>query len=301
MLRRNILLVIGLLALLSGAALSAFWVAGETAADRSAAPRPQGVSVLAALHPVATGTLLRPEDMSWIEVASPEAGKNLIVRSAGAEAEYVGALARRDFRAGEPFSADDLLKSADRSFLAAVLGPGKRAVTLAVEAQQTASGLILPGDRVNVILTQNLGAATDAGRRSVAETVLSDIRVVAVEQTLSASAKPLIPERGLVQELRAPRTITLEMSEQDAQRLLVATQLGKVNLAVRALAISAVPTPDGATPPTWADDVSPAIRAMSVRSAKPPAAPVPAAAPAAPAARNHYTIEVMHGAKIETR
>jgi len=298
MLRRNILLVIGLVALLSGAGLSAYWLTRAPALDRGAAERPQTVSVLAAARALPAGTLLRPGDMRWLGLPPDEVGKDSIIGAPGGETPFVGALARRAFRKDEPFAASDLLKPADRNFLAAVLAPGLRAVTLAVEAPQTASGLVLPGDHVDVILTQNLGDQVDSGHRAVAETVLSDVRVVAVAEALSSAAKPTASESRFAQTVQTPKTITLEVSEADAQKLLLAVQLGKIDLSVRALAVSATPPPEIALQPTWPDDVSAALRAMSARAAK-PAPPPPA--PAVASTPIHYTLEIMHGAKIETR
>lgn len=300
-LRRNLLLALGLLALLFGAALSEFWLRQQTVTSRPGGSLPARVSVLAAAHAIATGALLRPKDMTLIGIAPADMKPGFIAHDAAVQRDYVGALVRRDFAAGEPLSADGLLKPSDRSFLSAVLAPGMRAVTLPVEAPQTASGLVLPGDHVDVVLTQNLGPDADAGRRAVAETVLSDVRVVAVEQSLTPSPRPLGADSRFVQDLRPPRTMTLETSESEAQKLLVAAQLGKIDLALRALVANAQPN-DAPVAPTWAGDVSSAIKAVGARAQKPAAAPQPApAAPAAPAVPVHSTIEVMHGGKIDLR
>ena len=64
-----------------------------------------------------------------------------------------------------------------------------RAVTVAVDATTGAAGLIWPGDRVDLILTQTIQEATlPLGRRVAAETVLSDVRVIAIDQQLVQGA-----------------------------------------------------------------------------------------------------------------
>ena len=62
--------------------------------------------------------------------------------------------------------------------------------------------MMLPGDRVNVVLTQNLGsAAGDLSRKTVAETVLRNVRVIAVDQRLNLlQTKPALPEAGSEKE-----------------------------------------------------------------------------------------------------
>jgi pilus assembly protein CpaB len=307
MLRRNILLVIGLLALVAGAAISVLWIRQQAAPGLATGPAPQHVTVLAAAHAIPSGTMLRLDDMIWTELPADAAAPGALKRGRVKEGDYVGALTRRAFAAGEALVASALIKPEERGFLAAVLAPGYRAVTISVDAPQTASGLVVPGDHVDVILTQNLtGTAAVAGRRSVGETVLSDVRVVAVDQSLSAAARPVVTDLTVVRDLRPPRTITLELTEPDVQKLLVALQLGRIDLSVRP---PEAPRPkdqevDGTTRPTWAADVSPAIRALDARPAPAPAPAAPApksAAPATPAAPARLPIEVMHGAKIELR
>jgi pilus assembly protein CpaB len=132
-------------------------------------------------------------------------------------------------------------------------------------------------------------------RKSVGETVLRDVRVIAVDQALSgaiqAKQQPTPPTVGA--EGRIPRTVTLEVTEQQAEKLLVALNLGKIELSMRPFSPpgTELPLVEGtATPtPTWASDVSPALKSVNQGSqnainGKP--APVPA-------------IAVMRGSKID--
>jgi len=183
--------------------------------------------------------------------------------------EFLGATTRRDFTEGEPLIAADLLKPSDRQFLAAVLRPNMRAVSIAVDALQSASGLVRPGDSVDVILTQSFGeAVSDPSHRSVGETVLRDTRVIAVDQSLSGPARAAPTERGVFDaEGRLPKTVTLELSEREAEILFVAAQLGRIQLSIRPLAGAGTTRREQkrASAPTWAFDVSPAIGEMAHR------------------------------------
>ena len=197
-----------------------------------------------------------------------------LLRGAVTDTEYSGAITRREFAQGEPLTEGDLVKPSDRHFLAAVLRPSHRAMAIAVDAANSSSGLILPGDFVDVMLTQNFGdnVATN-GHRSVGEAVLRNVRVVAVDQSLGAPTRPAGPPASATAEPRVPKTMTLEVKEQDAQKLVVAMQLGKLQLAVRSLAGSGIALKDEARepPPVWASDVSEAIRQISQNSMSPAA------------------------------
>jgi pilus assembly protein CpaB len=127
-----------------------------------------------------------------------------------------------------------------------------RGITIGVDATSGSAGLIWPGDRVDVILTQTLGdAGVPIGRRVAAETVLRNTRVIAIDQQLMQGAAPVGAD---VQS----RTVTLEVSAEQAERLSVAMRLGRLSLSLR----SATEPTDLNEPqprPIWARDVSPAL------------------------------------------
>jgi pilus assembly protein CpaB len=305
---RNILLAIGVLALLAGSSLALLWVtqrpaivaapsAPEPAAQAPAQAPPQARStILVAAHPIPSGTLLRAEDVTWKEVPAAEAKPDSIKREPDAEKKYLGALAEKGFAAGEPVLGSGLIKPSDRGFLAALLKPGSRAVSIAVDAPQSASGLLLPGNQVDIILTQTFGEDSDPARKSVGETILRNLRVIAVDQRLGAEALPDAAKSEPAGSI--PKTITLEASEREAEALMVASRLGRLEVALRALGRDVAESENRtAIVSLWASDVSPALK--TIRRA--PVAPVARAAPAAPAPRPRQPIEVMHGSKIETR
>ncbi len=279
MLFRNIVLALGALLVFAGIGLSVFWLSQMAGTPNEAKQEPQRQApearrdaVLEAVHPLPAGTLIRPADFRWHEIDPGEARPGAILRRETSETEYLGAIARRDFGVGEPLTAADLVKTTDRRFLSAVLKPGTRAVTIAVDAPQGSSGMILPGDRVDVVLTQNLGgAAGDLSRKTVAETVLRNVRVIAVDQRLNlaqpkpAPADAAPPEKDAApKEPRMPRTVTLELDVAQAEKLFVAAQLGGLQLPVRSLeGTGEASSGDDVSAPTWASDVSPALKQIS--------------------------------------
>ncbi len=281
MLFRNFLLVLGALFVVAGLALSVIWLrqigsgadgaAEPDAAETLAAGRP---GILVAARAIPAGTLLRPTDIGWKEMKPGELRPGNLQRGEISETALTGTVTRRDFADGEALIASELVMPGDRRFLAAVLKPGSRAASISVDAAQSASGLVLPGDHVDVILTQNLSDADgDVRRKTVGETVLRNLRVIAVGQSLGAEAKPASAETAApAPDGNVPKTVTLEMSERQAETLFVATQLGVLQLSVRPLeGTSQIGADDRREPPTWASDVSPALNDVKVK--KPPPEP----------------------------
>lgn len=260
---RNLLLVIGALCLVGGIALSVVWY-NQTRRGTVEGQRLPSLAVLVASRAIPTGTLLRPDDLRWREVGAAQIRPGSLLQGQISQAEFVGAVTRRPFAADEPIIASDLVKPNERQFLSAVLKPGTRAVSISVDAPQSVAGLVLPGDQVDVILTQSLAeTGGDAARKTVAETVLRDVRVIAVDQSLSTISKPpaTVARTGFAQESRIPKTVTFELTDRQAERLFVAAQLGRLHLSVRPLEAGpmAQAEDERALPPTWGSDVSRAL------------------------------------------
>jgi len=194
------LLVLGLVAILTGGILSMLATGPLALHSTLPEPAPLHHEVLVAARPIETGALLRLDDMAWQPLSPGAAFQGGLQRDTTTMDAFVGAVARRNFSVGEPLFANSLVRPGDRGFLAAVLTPGNRAVSVPVDVSQSAAGMMLPGDHVDIILTQNFNeAGTDPGRRSVGETILRDLRVVAVDQRLSSAAAVATgDQRGLL-------------------------------------------------------------------------------------------------------
>ena len=221
------------------------------AAQAKAAPK---AMVLVAAHPLPIGSLLKPEDMVGKELANGSAIVGSSTDTPEVRRQIAGAMIRRALGAGEPITNDDIMRPGDHGFLSAVLAPGKRAVTIAVDATSGLSGLIWPGDHVDLILTQaTTDPALSAGHRVGAETVLSDVRVIAIDHQLMQGAAPTAADGQA-------RTVTLEVDQDQAQRVSVATRLGHLSLSVRS-SNGTQQANQGNAPhgPTWARDVLPSL------------------------------------------
>jgi pilus assembly protein CpaB len=280
---RKLLLALGAILVFAGFALTVAWFNQSRAPKTvSEAPKPEEIqkSILTASHNIQAGTLLRQGDVSWKQVPDPEIRPEYLVQNQVSDADFIGAITRRDFAAGEAFISTGLVKVSDQNFLAATLARGSRAVSLSFEQPQAGSGLaaasalVLPGDHVDVILTQHLETAGDPARRLVGETVLRDVRVVAIDRTFGVAWKTQPEESKQVRgEMAAtPRTVTLEVTERQAQALFVAAQLGKLHLSVRPVIDAGLKEDEErrlATVSTWASDVSPALLEYTPKSAGP--------------------------------
>ena len=239
------------------------WINLHPAPPATTAPGPDNkVVLLIAARPLRAGTLLKPDDLGTEPRAPRDVPNGARIDSEAERRDLLGAMIRRNLTKGEPILAADALNPGDRGFLAAVLGAGMRAVTVGVDAVSGLSGLVWPGDRVDLILTQSQeGADIPPSRRISGETVLHDVRVLAIDRQLIQGATSESPET------QAARTVTLEVTPNEAERVVVAARLGHLSLTVVPVvqtnngAESAPPQPGN--PITWGGDVSSALRGGS--------------------------------------
>lgn len=145
-------------------------------------------------------------------------------------ADFDGAVARRAFAKGEPMLKNQMVRSTEGGFMAAVLDGGKRAVSIAVDSTSGNAGFIFPGDRVDLILTHAISRQSVQSRAS--ETFVEDVRVLAVDQRLDN------PENKAV----LAKTVTLEVTPKQAEEINLAKDLGKISLSLRSLASAKKPT-----------------------------------------------------------
>lgn len=221
-------------------------------------PPPLTIDVLVAAHNLPAGTLMKDADFTKKAVPSAKVPEGALTDSPDIREGLHGALLRRYLDSGQVVIADDILRPRDRGFLAAVLAPGARAISVGVDAVTEAGGLVWPGDRVDVILTQELDQKdAPVAKRFVSETILTDVRVVAVDQSIAQGAVAS-PDNTAG---RVAHTVTLEVSPQQAEQTALAVRLGKVTLAIRA--VDAVTEATGRRGSVYGGDISPALAALT--------------------------------------
>jgi pilus assembly protein CpaB len=222
--------------------------------------KPVVVAVITLAHDVTAGNLLKSEDLASKILTPSQTPAGALTDSVEARRDLIGGMVRHSLSTGDVLRVADVMRPGDHGFLAAVLQTGMRAVTVGVDAVSGTAGLIWPGDRVDVILTQSLdGPALPAGERVAAETVLQNVRVIAIDRLLVQGAMPGQPEP------QSARTVTLEVTAEQAERVEVAERIGRLSLTVRAADQPTTQARHVDTPPVWAGDVSRAlVRAPSL-------------------------------------
>jgi len=196
------------------------------------APTPEVVEtiptseILVVSGDVGPGATLNAENVRWEEWPSSAINPAFISRESQPDAiqEIDGTIVRSQFYDGEPVR-DGKLVRADSGFMSAILPSGKRAVAVRVSAQSTAGGFILPNDRVDLIHTVNQNS--DGQSRFVSKTLLSNIRVMAIDQTIEEQNG----ERVVV-----GKTATLELSPSEVELVASAEKEGSLSLALRSMA-----------------------------------------------------------------
>ena len=139
--------------------------------------------------------------------------------------QIAGSIARGQFSAGEPIREEKLIKANGSGYLAAVLPAGMRAISTPISPETGAGGFILPNDRVDVVLIR--AQKTTAGEVYSSDTILSNVRVLAIDQTV---------EEKNGQRVVVGKIATLALNARNAETLVLSTRLGTLALALRSLA-----------------------------------------------------------------
>jgi pilus assembly protein CpaB len=184
------------------------------------------VQVLVARTAIHTGQLVKPEDLRWQPWPQGNLPPSYIVEGKRPIGDFVGAVARSQFHVGEPIVESDIVMPGSRGFLAAVLKPGLRAVSIPATATSTVSGFIYAGDRVDVLLTHALIGQNGQGQHNATETILRNARVIAMDQKLDFTPgdKPDVA-----------KTATLELTAKQTEIVTLAVKMGDLSLVLRSL------------------------------------------------------------------
>jgi pilus assembly protein CpaB len=231
-LRTLILFAIALFLAGGTAILVRSWLAQRpvvAAAEPSSPPAPQK-SILFARAAISRGHILKPSDLTARPWPVAEITDDYVVAGTGPEKSLVGAVAREPIEAGEPIIKTKIVVPGDRGFLAAVLQPGMRAVSVPVDATSDVSGFVFAGDRVDILITLPLPQDATNGngyQHKAAETVLRDVRVIAIDQRLDNNKDG---------QAVIARNVTFEVTPKQSEIIAVAADIGKLSLSLRSLA-----------------------------------------------------------------
>ena len=277
MTRRNTNLAILMVAVILGA-VAAFLARSWLQSHSGHADADQTASILVANRSLAFGASIAADDVkviAWPAKSRPQ----------GAFADFAELVkdGRRivlsPFVSDEPIIASKVSAPNQRASLSTVIEKGKRAVTVAVDDVRGVAGFIFPGDFVDVVLTRTNNGV---GPEDFAEVILQHVKVLAIDQMAGERQ-----ERPTV-----AKAVTVEVSPEQALKILLATNVGKLSLILRqpgelAMAPDAKVTDrdlfgsDAAQPLVAAENPSPPPPTLSQVAYLPPPPP-PAIRPSAP-------------------
>ncbi|MDP3492360.1 MAG: Flp pilus assembly protein CpaB [Hyphomonadaceae bacterium] len=210
--------------------------------------------ILVANAKIPVGKFVAAEDLRWQEWPASANVESFIEQEKQPEGleKMVGAVARFDLVVGEPVTTSKLMHPGTAGFMAVMLTPGMRAVSVEIAAEIAAGGFIQPNDRVDVIVTREVettGANGNSGMQNIrSDLILSNIRVLAIDARYGApeveGEEEAAPQSGQGQVIIGSRA-TLELTERDATLLNTAKKAGEIALTLRSIAD--MQAPQGAT------------------------------------------------------
>ena len=233
--QRIIVLGFALVAAGGAAFLVRGMLGGGTPAVQAKVAPPMAMSeVLVASTNLSPGQALTAEQVRWEKWPSSSVDPSFITHASEGDAEHFvkGTVVRMMILPGQPITNAAIVHGDASGFMAATLGEGMRAISIAISTDSGAGGFILPNDRVDVILTRK---ANGSGGRGSAKTILSNLRVLAVDQTFSQEKDT----RTVV-----GKTATVEVSPEQAEVISAAGMSGSLALALRPLSEASAAGPN---------------------------------------------------------
>jgi len=209
-------------------------------------PAPVTIGYFVAARPLPAGTLAREEDFTVRSVSPDRVPSGAIIDTPEVRIGLRGSLVRTFLDTGSLVTSQNVLRPRDRGFLASVLAPGTRAVSIKVDAESGVSGLIWPGDYVDVVLTHSATPTVSANSNKpssasalapqppsppgVSETVLRNVRIIAIDQEIMQGVPANNATAG-----KETHTVSLQVAPGQVETITVAQHLGKLSLAARAV------------------------------------------------------------------
>lgn len=238
-------LVIALVLAIGVAFLTRFFLERKEEAKKEPITQQQQVAqVLIAGKNLQEGDKIKSGDLIWQKWPLDTVNSNYItpqvLNSLSMTLESLtGSVVRETFLQGEPILIKGFIKQGERSILSAIVAPGKRAISIDVTPTTASSGLVTPGDIVDIVLSYT-STTTPEGEPKTArsKTILEGIKVLAIDANLTTS-------EGKINA--SPRVATLEVTPEQAQILVGSVKEGVLSLSLRSLETSKGTSPASET------------------------------------------------------
>ncbi|MGZ8364022.1 MAG: Flp pilus assembly protein CpaB, partial [Caulobacteraceae bacterium] len=201
-----------------------------------AAAMEAGVPVVVAASKITYGDKIEANKLALIRLpaSAVPAGSYTSVAQVMAQDKGGAPVALMGMEAKEPILKIKLSGSGARPTLAAQIGDGMRAYTIGVSDVTGGGGHILPGDRVDIVLTRDISsqlpAGSSSGPRFVTDVVLQNVRVLGMDLNDDPNST----------KAAVAHTATLEVDVRDAGKLALAAQSGNLTLALRGAGATAI-------------------------------------------------------------
>jgi pilus assembly protein CpaB len=190
------------------------------------------VDVLTAAKDVLMGEKFVDGSTVWKAWPTANVSDAMITRDEKPDAQkvYMNARARLAVYEGETIMEKKIILPDQTGFMSAILPKGMRAISVAISERSAAGGFILPNDRVDVILTKKVASSQNAEKVPVSETVLSNVRVLAINQTYRQQ------QDGDNVTVAEGKTATLELDPRQSEVIAQIESVGELSLALRSIA-----------------------------------------------------------------
>lgn len=257
---RSLILLVGAITLATATALAARILMRppppKIIVEKVVVDKPQPKQVLVAGRELLPGDFIDGSALAWAEIpaeqlradhisAIDDSNRNTL------EAQFYGATLRQPISANQPLTRNLFVHPGKPGFIAAVLAPGMRAVSIPTSMVASNAGLVSAGDRVDVILSLShdaFASTVESGGNSfarlAAQTIVHDVRVLALNSD-AASIAPTLEARESDDERSrrsnrsgsSPRvsfdSVTLEVTPAQAEQLALTREIGTLQLALR--------------------------------------------------------------------
>ena len=218
------------------------------------------VDVLVARQPIPAGTQITPamvDRQPWPENLVLEG----FITGTNADTLVIGKVTRSAFQAREPLIASKLADTNDSGFLAAGLPEGMRAITIPTDAISGVAGYVYPGDRIDLLFTHNIPEKGKTGSASspafaipglpampspsgegagYAEVLAANVPVLAVNirsnnENSASGSETIIPGVASGTNTTTPSSMTLQVTDIQAEKIRLAERAGNLTVALRSL------------------------------------------------------------------
>ena len=212
-----------------------FLVEKESQKEALVAQEVKNLKILVASKPLDMGTKIQPGDLVWQPWPNNSLNDSYIQEGSIQLDALSGSVILEHIDKGEPVIIANLVQPGDKSILAALLPPGKRAISIDVTPQAISSGLIQPGDYVDVLLSKTI-TPTAAQQYGQTTAVVNNVKVLALDMVMGESTQKQNSSTSI------PKVATLEVTPDQAKLITAAAKEGSLSLSLHDISNKEVAT-----------------------------------------------------------